>query len=422
MTTSRGSDRIALPLEIILAILEVSAGSSSTKHARNVCLVSKAAYNLCWPYLYRIVALRNATQLKAFSEDIYHPEIAAHGENQESSRLRKRQDALEFLYLNNNKDTSGIRELQTDERPEMWMISILLAARNLKTMHIEEYWSVSYPWESQEEKPLLAYPLMLLSSFPEALHAAFVASPKSEWVHRLFSNRQAPTTDIFEDIITLQIGESSKRQDCANIIPQPHEVTLSALAMSTSHLTPSKQASSLSFKLAPNFDAFEHLNRLHLYFAKMDVLLVETLLNFGRLTHLRLTRPFSEKLSDAVFRLLGGESEESRIKCLIVEAGVYMDDRTVTRLREMQVSPLGKGRLHLIDNVMYQHGPHKPPEVEIVDGAEEAGRRDSCDGSSSSNDAINSSAKVINWVSNTEERGFAQFSERAWGEEGIWSV
>jgi hypothetical protein len=136
---------MTLPLELILAILEITASCSSTRDARNICLVSKAAYNRCWPSLHRIIALRDAKQLKSFSEDIYRPELSAGQDEERHGRLRKRQDAVEYLYLNNNKDSAGFKELQTDERPEMWMISILLAAKNLKVMHIEEYWSISYP-------------------------------------------------------------------------------------------------------------------------------------------------------------------------------------------------------------------------------------------------------------------------------------
>jgi hypothetical protein len=259
---------------------------------------------------------------------------------------------------------------------------------------------------------------MLLSSFPSALHAAYVASPNSKWVTRLFSNRQAHTTDLFEDIVTLQVGESDQRKDFAGVLPKPSEVTLSALAMSTSHLIPSTDPSALSSKLALNFNAFETLTRLHLYFAKLDVLLVETMMEFAHLTHLRLTRPFSEKLSDAVYRLLGGEKGTSRMTCIIVEAGVYMDVRTVTRLREMQAGPLGRGRLHLIDNLQYKHGPYKPPEVEVIQDAEDSDRRSSHDDSNDNN----SSSRVVNWVTNTEARGFAQFVERASGQEGVWSV
>lgn len=256
-------------------------------------------------------------------------------------------------------------------------------------------------WESQEEKPLLAYPLMLLSNFPTALHAAVAASPNSQWVRRLFVDRQTPSADIVQDIERLQCAQSERGWT----LPRLREVTLSALAMSTNHLDPSLQQSSPSSTPDGN-DAFGQLTRLHLYFAKMDPLLVGILSDFPRLTHLRLTRPFSENLSGAVFRLLGGETGRSQVVCLIVEAGIYMDQRTLVKLRELQSSPLGKGRLRFIDNLMFQHGPYKPPEIETLAGSDER----------------SSSSHVINWVTSSEERGFSYFAQRATGSEGVWSV
>lgn len=142
--TGRCEGASMLPVELTLAILALSASSHSTAHARNICLVSRAVYNHCWPCLHRIVGLRNARELKTFSEHIHQPACTP-GDEAESARLKIRQDSLRFLYLNNNKDTMGIKELQTDERPDMWMMSILLAAKNLEVMHVEEYWSISYP-------------------------------------------------------------------------------------------------------------------------------------------------------------------------------------------------------------------------------------------------------------------------------------
>lgn len=397
------SSKATLPYELILTILELSASSYSTAHARNVCLVSRGVYNYCWPSLHRIIALRSAKQLKEFSEAIYD----SHNKDSTSKeRLSKKQNAIQKLYLNNNKDAAGIKELSTDERADMWMFAILLVARNLQLLHIEEFWSISFPWESFEDKPLLAYPLMLLTGIPSSLQDAFVDSSKSEWVQKLFQHRSLPSTDIFEEIFALRIDESNTQPGRSpRLLSQPREITLSALAMSTTHLNPSTQSYS------PNGHAFRLLERLHLYFAKMDPLLVITIGNLPSLTHLRLTRPFSENLADGVYQLLGSvERGNSKMECIIIEAGIYMDEKTMTRLRELQNEPLGRDRLRFMDNAMFQHGPHKPLEVETIEG--------SADSSSSSS----SSTQIINWVTNSEERGFAQFSERARGDDGIWSV
>lgn len=247
---------------------------------------------------------------------------------------------------------------------------------------------------------------MLLSKFPAALHAAYVASPDSDWVQRLFPNRNSPSSDIYDDIVELQRDAEKSGE---RILPLPQEVTLSALAMSTSHMRPSLQPQSSS-PTTKTLEAFDQLARLHLYFAKLDPLLVDALVAFPRLTHIRLTRPFSEHLSEAVFRLLGGEAGGSRLQSLIVEAGIYMDQRTSVRLRELQAGPLGRNKLHFIDNLMFQHGPYKPPEVEAAsEGDDEI-------------DSSSSSTHVINWVTSSEERGFTQFTHRAWGGEGVWST
>lgn len=67
-------------------------------------------------------------------------------EAQQRTRLERRQDAIQFLYLNNNRDVTAVKELIRDQRPEIWMLSIILAARNLEILHVEEFWSISYPY------------------------------------------------------------------------------------------------------------------------------------------------------------------------------------------------------------------------------------------------------------------------------------
>lgn len=173
-------------------------------------------------------------------------------------------------------------------------------------------------------------------------------------------------------------------------IPQPREVTISALAMLPSHLVSPQQSLSV--------DAFARLARLHLYYAKMDEALVSTLIRLSQLSHLRLTRPFSENLSEAAFQLL--DKGGSKLECLIVEAGIYMDDRTMARLNELQDSASSRGRLQFIKSET-----QKPTATENLANIDEA----------------SSTTHVINWVTSSEERGFHQFSRRARGDEGVWS-
>lgn len=158
---------------------------------------------------------------------------------------------------------------------------------------------------------------MFLSSLPSSLQDAFLASPKAEWLQKLFQHRSIPPTDIFEELLFLRLDESNRPDTQRHLLPQPREVTLSALAMTASHLTSSTQPS--------GGHAFQLLTRLHLYFAKMDPLLVNTIAELPNLTHLRLTRSFSENLAEAVYRLLGGDQGYSKMKCIIVEAGIYME-------------------------------------------------------------------------------------------------
>jgi len=120
-----------LPLEIILDILEQSASSSSTKHARNVCLVSKKAYRACRHALHRIIAIRSASQFKAFAQEFVN---GIEGESKR--RLIARQDALESLYINNiPEDISKTTGCGT------FLTMVLTNARNLKRCHFEEHWS-----------------------------------------------------------------------------------------------------------------------------------------------------------------------------------------------------------------------------------------------------------------------------------------
>jgi hypothetical protein len=236
-------------------------------------------------------------------------------------------------------------------------------------------------WEAQEERPLLAYPLLLLTTHLAALHESLITSSESQWGPRMSS------------LAKVKLGDSGRREDWAWEVPRPREITLSALAMLPSHL--------LSPLQQPSANSFARLSRLHLYYAKVDEHFVSILLKIPQLTHLRLTRPFSEHLSDAVYHLLGGDEEKSKIECLVVEAGIYIDDRTTARLTELQHSPIGRGRFRFIDNHMLQR---KVP-IESIEGLDET----------------SSSTQIVNWVTSSEERGFDQFSRRVQGGEGVWA-
>lgn len=484
-----------LPLELTLRILSASAHSSATRQARNVCLVSRAVYRECWPSLYRIAALRNARQLKGFSESIFPPQhkpclagLAIDGgggrklpQSSHERRLARMQDAVRFLYMNNNKDGDGLRSLATDEKPEMWMISILLAASNLEILHFEEYWSLTYPWEAQEEKPLIAYPLMLLSRFTTAFHAAFVGSPNAPWVKRMFgpqakrqqrrhdqaddtegglgggsdsdgyhdeaselgpsqTNEDAPSTDIYDAIMALQRAESLRRSP-PRLLAQPAEVTLSALALSPSHLLvgSTNDVSSATHRLPNNEAAFARLRRLHLSFAKLTPFFCDALASMPALTHLRLTRPFSENLIDGVMTLLqhgmATKEEKSRgsglaetappLEALIVEAGIYMDEGTIRELGSLEKSTIAQGRLFFIMPDLSYHtwtqtSPDCAPEpIELRDSGDDTSDRDTSISAYTSGSS--SSANAVNYVTSSEQRGFGDFVARTHGHDGIWA-
>jgi hypothetical protein len=120
-----------LPLEVILDILKRSAWSTTTINARNMCLVSKAAYDNCWPALHRIVALRSASQLQKYSRRLVE------GSKRESAEQhRERQAALHSLYINNTP-----ADALTHPGSASCLTIILTVARNIKICHFEEHWS-----------------------------------------------------------------------------------------------------------------------------------------------------------------------------------------------------------------------------------------------------------------------------------------
>jgi len=113
-----------LPLEVILDILKRSAWSTTTINARNMCLVSKAAYDNCWPALHRIVALRNASQLQKFSRRLVE------GSKRESAEQHH------SLYINNTPV-----DALTHPGSASCLTMILTVARNIEMCHFEEHWS-----------------------------------------------------------------------------------------------------------------------------------------------------------------------------------------------------------------------------------------------------------------------------------------
>lgn len=428
----RFHDSFTLPKELILRILAISSQASGTSHSRNICLVCRSAYIECWPSLYRIVCLRNATELKKFSEFIYPPfgrrplagnvvmsDIRNMGNLKSISRL---QDAVSFLYLNNNRDGEGLTRLTPGEKPEMWMISILLAAANLKVFHFEEYWTISYPWETREEKPLVPYPLMLLSDFLSAFRAAFVGSPDSPWTKRMFNNggpsargrnlqpseddvdESQPTTEIYDAVMAMERLDTL-RSSPPRLAVQPEEVTISALALAPSHLTLAAkdlQEESIDQQTLRK-GVFENLQRLHLYFARLTTELLCAIIHLPSLTHVRLTRPFSENLLPSVVALLekGIDVPESRavppLKLLVIEAGLYMDRETIQSLHEIETSTLGRQRFVFLNH-----------------------RQSYASDTSRHDEDESSTSHVVQYVTSSEQRGFEDFVARAHGREGVW--
>jgi hypothetical protein len=121
-----------LPLEILLDILDFSAYLSGTKHARNVCLVSKAAHKKCWPALHRIVTLQTPVKLDKFSRSFYPTDY-------DEIQMELKRSALRHLFINNNKASGNLPVLGNSRG----LILILAQAKNLQTLHFEEYWSVT---------------------------------------------------------------------------------------------------------------------------------------------------------------------------------------------------------------------------------------------------------------------------------------
>lgn len=120
-----------IPLEIILFILEQSAWTSTTEHARRVCLVGRKAYQQCRPTLHRIVAIRSASQFSHFAQQFVN---ARKGESR--SEMFARQNALQSIYINNiPSDKAKSNDCAS------FLTMILTNARNLKRCHFEEHWS-----------------------------------------------------------------------------------------------------------------------------------------------------------------------------------------------------------------------------------------------------------------------------------------
>jgi hypothetical protein len=264
---------------------------------------------------------------------------------------------------------------------------------------------MSYPWEAQDEKPLIAYPLILLSRFATAIEAVLLAAPDTQWAQRLLRSNQKSTSergdgDIYAAIAELQRTESLRR-GARGLIAQPSELTLSALAMSPTHLQKPTDIDSASG------EAFDRLTHLHLYFAKLDKRLVDAIAQLPSLTHLRLTRPFSELLTRGVETLLALKSnfavERRALTSLIIEAGIYIDKRTLEDLQVLAREAENKGRLTFLTSSFNQTSHTNLHR-------------------SDSNDERSSTGQVLDYVTNSEERGFRDFVARAQGLQGVWQV
>jgi len=120
-----------LPLNIIDDTLKRSASTSSTAHARNVCLVNRRAYRNCQGTLHRIVALRSIAEFQAFVQNFVNGR-----EGEPKQHVIARQDALESLYINNMP-----KDIVKSNACGAYFTLVLINARNLKTCHFEEHWS-----------------------------------------------------------------------------------------------------------------------------------------------------------------------------------------------------------------------------------------------------------------------------------------
>lgn len=143
VSTSSSNDQKGphLPIELILDIFEISAYFSGTQHARNICLVSKLAHQKCWPALHRIVALRTHSDLYSFTQSFYSSAKLHHSQESDSElKIRKKQSALRYLYINNNAPP---RISPDDTTYATCLVWIFAQAENLERFHLEEHWSTT---------------------------------------------------------------------------------------------------------------------------------------------------------------------------------------------------------------------------------------------------------------------------------------
>ena len=148
---------------------------------------------------------------------------------------------------------------------------------------------------------------------------------------------------------------------------------------------------------------FENLQRLHLYFARLTTELLCAIIHLPSLTHVRLTRPFSENLLPSVVALLekGIDVPETRavppLKLLVIEAGLYMDKETIQSLHEIETSTLGRQRFVFLNH-----------------------RQSYASDTSRHDEDESSTSHVVQYVTSSEQRGFEDFVARAHGREGVW--
>jgi len=291
--------------------------------------------------------------------------------------------------------------------------------------------------------------------------------------------------------------EDRKAEEWVHLVPKLKELTLSAHTITQDHLSSfnlflpdwfdyDQESVSEEDQLGANFAAFSELTHLHLYFANLDDMnskLLKMLLNLPKLTHLRLSRPYSyyesrydlegdtEDLADmsmAIPRLLSKRRNCVRMQSIIIQAGTNFDSRVMKKLEQLQrkekrlqliYKKLAKPKTKVSNNRYYNF---MPPEMRglmmkvdsikrgegYYDSEDEEGFADSGDDGEEEEGELEYDSDVplmkvaaikgkpketkkdeASLIANTpnatdkkcEKLSFNQFAERASGGQGVWS-
>ncbi|PWN93433.1 hypothetical protein FA10DRAFT_264086 [Acaromyces ingoldii] len=468
-----------LPPELVLDILALSAWSASTRHARNVCLVCRAAHRRCGPSLFRVVALRNRQQLRALLEAW---QAAEDGKLQQHRRLRT--DAVEFVYLNNNRQEIDAEDLDMDlvggsdtasaadtaaigSAAEARADRVLKLLSGARVLHVEEFWSVNYPWDSQSERPIVAYPLASIVQHVRDQWSAFPGSDSIPQRGRVQAGdeqeEEGDTEERFNDDeerrdrhlikehdggqhgLCNQLNRNRHAHFCLHRSPRaaPEEVTITAMAMKPGDLSPFHRriAAPHAGRVPPDWpdwaSPWTRLRTLTLNFPNMDRALVAALRDLPRLRHLKLSRPFSQlgsktRLVEAVRALLGLDDKHDAaldrgrvtLESLVIEAGPYMDAESVRSLTALAASPETDGRF-LYLSASNRAASSATKTTASISTLQLGGEALPTNNSSSSSSSSSSSKAAIDWVVSSEERAFESFCnhvQRGAGAAPLWSL